>query len=123
ALLGGRHGMDAGVIQRDAEDLSGEQQHGVKGLLLRRAGHSAGQSEMGQKRLDRSWPHLLWVACVVEKARPSHPVEGGAFGTNRVVFEPDAFPSPIESLLHGPRPMRPFDMDVFRRHTGSPWPR
>ena len=113
---------DPGTV-RDAEDLSGEQQHGVKGLLLRRAGHSAGQSEMGQKRLDRSWPHLLWVTCVVEKDRPAHPVEVGAFGTNRVVFEPDDFSSPIESCLLGPRSRRPFNMDVFRLHTGSPLPR
>jgi hypothetical protein len=52
--------------------------------------------EMGQKRLDLSWPHLLWVAFVVEKDIPSHPVEVGAFGTNRVVFSPDDFPSPLE---------------------------
>jgi transposase len=52
--------------------------------------------EMGQKRLDLSGPRLLWVVFVVEKDRPSHPVEVGAFGTNRVVFSPDDFPSPIE---------------------------
>ena len=123
ALLVGPHGMDAGVIQRDAEDLSGEKQQGVQGLRLRRAGHIACQSERGQKRLDLSWPHLLWVACVVAKERPSHPVAGGACGTNRGVCEPDDFLSPIESFLRGPRSMRTFDMDVFRLHTGSPWPR
>jgi hypothetical protein len=31
----GAHGMDAGVIQRDAEDCAVETPQGVKGLLLR----------------------------------------------------------------------------------------
>jgi hypothetical protein len=86
ALLVGAHGIDAGVIQRDAEDRSVEKQQGVKGLILRRAGHIACHGKMGQKRLDLSWPYLLWVAFVVEKDIPSHPVAVGAFGTNRVVF-------------------------------------
>ena len=76
--------------------LAVEKQQGVKGLMLRRVGHMACHGEMGQKRLDLSWPHLLGVAFVVEKDIPSHPVEVGVFGTNRVVFAPDDFTSPIE---------------------------
>ena len=79
-----------------AQDLAVEKQQGVKGLILRRAGHSACHGEMRQKRLDLSGPHLLWVAFVVEQDIPPHPVEVGAFSTNRIVFEPDDFPSPIE---------------------------
>ena len=56
----------------------------------------AGHGEMGQKRLDLRWPHLLRVAFVVEKDIPSHLVEVGAFGTNRVVFEPNDFLRPLE---------------------------
>src|SRR4029453_313834 len=73
-----------------------EKQQGVKDLILRRAGHLAGHGEMGQKRLDLRGPHLLGVAFVVEQDIASHPVEVGAFGTNRVVFAPDDVPSPLE---------------------------
>ena len=82
----------------------------------------AGQGEMGQKGLNLRGPHLLWVAFVVEQDIPSHPVEVGVFGTNRVVFAPDDVPSPLEEFLLGPRPMRAFDMDIVLLHTGALWP-
>src|SRR5262245_39343564 len=114
------HPPIAGIIQRDAEDLSGEKQQGVKGLILRRAGHIAGYGEMGQKRLDLGGSHLLWVAFVVEKDIPSHPVEVGVFSTNRVMFSSDDVPSPLEEFMLGLRSRRPFDTDVCRLHTASP---
>ena len=113
--------MDAGVIHRDAANLSGATPQGVQGLRLRRAGHRACDGEMGQQRLDLSWSPLLGGAFGVEKDRPSPPGEVGAFGTNRVVFSPDDFLRPLEEFLRGPRSMRLLDMDIFRLPPGAPW--
>ena len=86
---------------------------------LCRPGNLSFHGTMRQECLDLTRPHLLWMACVVEQDGAAYPIDGGAFGPNRVVSHPHDAPSPIEQFLLGPWSARVLDILLIVRHDTS----